>query len=335
MFGRQTWMAAIVLLCRTWQYLALYMKCIIPLSLSIRQKFVVHVLLLAGTLCSGCATPRYTIGLADVLRQELGASKKEITDYRCTMGAHRGDSLKYEENTLEAIISARHNRKYAFVEFDVQYSKDHQIVVFHDKRLFRVFGKLQSIDDSTYEELHDLTDGQIASYDEVMRAVTGKRINIEIKSQGDLQEDRRLVDHIVADLKARGMYSRALISSISGDVIKYTSLTYPEIPTGRIFWIRSSTYLPFESLTRKLYRGMEVTGADYLMLHAANLHDIEDLIELKPKGRTIVFWDFDDTMYLVHKDYSDRLWGQSRIRTFLANLRYGLYSLFHRTRPSD
>ena len=31
-----------------------------------------------------------------------------------------------------------------------------------------------------------------------------------------------------------------------------------------------------------------------------------------------MFWDFDDTMYLVHKDISDRLWGDSGIRHFFS-----------------
>jgi len=58
------------------------------------------------------------------------------------------------------------------------------------------------------------------------------------------------------------------------------------------------------------------------MLHVANLRNIEDLLRLKPTGKTVVFWDFDDTMYVVHKDLSDRLWGDSFLKTLLDQCRY-------------
>ena len=53
------------------------------------------------------------------------------------------------------------------------------------------------------------------------------------------------------------------------------------------------------------------TDADYLLLHVANLRNIEDLLKLKPPGKTVSFWNFDDRMYVMHKDLGDRLWGTS------------------------
>ena len=42
-------------------------------------------------------------------------------------------------------------------------------------------------------------------------------------------------------------------------------------------------------------------------------------------GKAIIFWDFDDRMYLVHKDPSDRLWGTAMLselgHRFLYSLR--------------
>ncbi len=123
-----------------------------------------------------------------------------------------------------------------------------------------------------------------------------------------------------------------MISSISGDVIKYVNRYYPEIPTGQVFWLTSSTYLPFDGLTKELYEEINATQADYLMLHGANLFNIDDLLEFKPWGKTVVFWDFGDTMYIVHKDLSDRLWGDSGIRTLYNLLRYKFVSAFQRSK---
>lgn len=283
-------------------------------------------ILLAAISLTGCAVPRSTVGLNQVLAQE-GTHFETRYNYRCTRGAHRGASEDYKENTLAALTAADQDDKYAFIEFDVQYSKDGKIVIFHDKRMLRTFGNLRKIGETTYPELLTITKGNIATYDEVI-PVLKKRLNIEIKSQGDYHEDEWLVDELIADLRRRKRDGDVLISSISEEVVKYVNRKYPAIPTGQIFWLKSSTYLPFERLTEKLYEDIVASHADYVLLHVANVRNIDDLIALKPRGKTIVFWDFDDRIYVVHKDLSDRVWGDSRISTIFQWLRYKCALLF-------
>ncbi|HER62612.1 MAG TPA: hypothetical protein ENO11_01365 [Desulfobacteraceae bacterium] len=283
--------------------------------------FLFSAATLLGALLSGCAVPPYVTSLNEIIEQELGENPDSIYQYRCTIGAHRGSSADHRENTLAALRAANENRKYAFIEFDVQYSKDNRIVVFHDNRLLRLFGSMKAIGGVTFAELVELTGGEIVAYDEVMDILT-KKINIEIKSQGDPEEDERLADEIIADIKNRKRERDVLISSISGEVIKYINDTYPAIATGQVYWLTSSTYLHFQALTEGLYEEFGESRADYLMLHVSNLRNIEDLLNLKPRGKTIVFWDFDDKMYLVHKDISDRLWGDSGIKALLRFFTY-------------
>lgn len=280
-----------------------------------------------SAMAAGCSLPPHVISLDKVMEEELGQSRTPAYGYRCTIGAHRGASAEYVENTLAALAVANEDRKYAFVEFDVQYTKDNRIVVFHDRLLLRLFGSIRTIGGTTFAELRELTDGEIAAYGDVMDILT-KKINIEIKSQGDPEEDVRLADEIIADIRQRKRDRDVLISSISGDVIRYINDKYPAIPTGQVYWLTSSTYLHFDSLTEGLYEEFSASRADYLMLHVANLRNIEDLLKLKPRNKTIVFWDFDDTMYLVHKDSSDRLWGDSVLKAFFEYLRYGFLSSF-------
>jgi glycerophosphoryl diester phosphodiesterase len=235
--------------------------------------------------------------------------------------------VDYQENTLAALTAADQNDKYGFIEFDVQYSKDGEIVVFHDTRMLRLFGSLKTVGNTTFAELLDISGGEIAAYKDVIN-VLHKRLNIEIKSQGDDLEDQRLADEIITDVKSRKRTEDILISSISAEVITYINRKYPDIPTGQIFWLTSSTYLPFDGLTQKLYEEISETQADYLILYISNLHNIDDLIKLKPKNKTLVFWDFDDNIFILHKDFSDRLWGDSTIGTALQILRYRFASLF-------
>ena len=255
---------------------------------------------------------RHITSLSEVMETHIGRSAESLPNYPCTVGAHRGSSINYLANIYSALLAANQDPKYAFIEFDVQYTKDGQIVVFHDKRLLRLFGKLATINNSTYAELMEASDGQIARYQDIIGAVN-KKLNIEIKSQGDHAEDCRLADVIIQDIQARGREKDIMISSISSDVIRYIHETHPSIPTGQIYWLTSSTYLHFDLLTKRLYQEFNESNADYLMLHVANLRNIEGLLALKPEGKTIIFWDFEDHMYLVREDYHDRLWGTSVI----------------------
>ena len=264
---------------------------------------------------------RHITSLSEVMETHIGRSAKLLPDYPCTVGAHRGSSINYLENSYSALLAANQDPQYAFIEFDVQYTKDGQIVVFHDKRLLRLFGKLATINNSTYAELTEASDGQIARYRDIIGAVN-KKLNIEIKSQGDYAEDCRLADVIIQDIQARGREKDIMISSISSDVIRYIHETHPSIPTGQIYWLTSSTYLHFDLLTKRLYKAFNESNADYLMLHVANLRNIEGLLALKPEGKSIIFWDFEDHMYLVRENYRDRLWGTSVIGDFWQKIIY-------------
>jgi glycerophosphoryl diester phosphodiesterase len=291
-----------------------------------RRFFPVPALILLAAMVSGCAMPPHATSLDKILEQE-GIHNRARYGYRCTAGAHRGASKEHRENTIAALKAADKNSKYAFIEFDVQYSKDRRVIVYHDKRMFRLYGRMKAIGNTTFAELSEITGGEIAAYDEVI-GILKKKLNIEIKSQGDDQEDERLVDEIIADIQARKRDNDVLISSISSNVIQYVNRNYPDIPTGQVFWLTSSTYLHFDGLTKKLFEDISDNQADYLMLHIANLSNLDNLLKFKPRGKTIVFWDFDDTMYIVHKDFSDRLWGDSIIRTIFQFVQYKLASAF-------
>ena len=296
------------------------------LSVGIHLLFVLAV----AFITTGCALPPATRCLGEILQKEISRESDRFSGYRCTAGAHRGDSVNFTENTLAAITAAGDNPAYAFVEFDVQYSEDGIMVVFHDKRLLRIFGSLRSVGGTSFDKLRTVSRGEIAAYEDVMDALPDKKINVEIKSQGDDAEDCRLADEIIADVTELGRDHDVMISSISGDVLKYIHQQYPDIRTGQIFWLSASTYLHFDALTARLFREIGETEANYLMLHVANLRNLKSLLALKPPDKTIVFWDFDDAIYLVHKHFSDRVWGHSGIREFAEHVRYMVLFPFYR-----
>ena len=216
------------------------------------------------------------------------------------LGAHRGDSVEYIENTLPAILSAVENDDYKFIEFDVQYTKDGRLVVYHDLSLIRMQHKYYYIADLTYDELLDVSDYHIPLYSEVMDISAGKKpLNIEIKSQGNLSDDKRIADLVVADTKNRGIFDTTLFSSVSSDVLRYFDEVYPGAKTGKIYYVTSGTFLNFDDVIREMYDELENIGADYLMLHASNLRNYYALQKLKPADKDIIIWYFNNEMYIV------------------------------------
>jgi glycerophosphoryl diester phosphodiesterase len=233
----------------------------------------------------------------------------DSVSYERIYGAHRGDSVLYLENTIEAIKSALENEEYKFIEFDIQYTKDKKIVVFHDGSLLRLYESFRKIKNMNYSEIWEATNGNVPLYSEIIDLIGNrKKINIEIKSSGDFESDKELVDFVVSDLRERGILENVMISSISRDVVKYLTEKYPEIKTGQVFLVVTSTYFNYDFLTEKLYEEVEETGADYLLLHGSNIYNIESLIELKPKDKIIGFWYFSNEIYIVQADEEDGLW---------------------------
>ncbi len=213
------------------------------------------------------------------------------------LGAHRGASLDFEENTLESFELAVADSKYNFIEFDIHYSLDKEIVVFHENNMFRFAKEGVDVENMSYEELQEVFDFYIPTYSEVMDLIGDQKpINIEIKSHEDFEKDKELVDFIVADCVARGIDDQVLISSISEDIVLYLNENYPEIKTGKIYWTTWATWVGTEYLTETIYNETE---ADYVMMHGYNLNNYELLCELKPEDKEIVFWYFTDEMYII------------------------------------
>lgn len=249
------------------------------------------------------------------------------------LGAHRGNSLDFIENTLPAFESAVNDTKYSFIEFDVQYTKDKVIVVHHDLGLLRLQKKNKKIQDLTYEELLNVSDYHIPTYEEVMEIVAGKKpLNLEIKSQGNLTEDKVLADFLISDISERNLLNTTLFSSISEEVIYYINQEYNGfedffnesyygndsywqnrrgIDTGVIFYVTESTFtnnfpwvcdmfrLCKREHGREMISEMMDSGANYLMIHGANIRQYQEIYVSFQFDEKIVFWTFDDKIYLI------------------------------------
>lgn len=120
---------------------------------------------------------------------------QELAGKPMKIWGHRGCSMDYPENTLEAFIAtARLDHTYG-IELDVQLTKDGEIVVFHDENVSRVTNGKQKVVEYTLEELKELwvapgseKQSKIPTLEEVLIAMKpycesrGFMINIELKT---------------------------------------------------------------------------------------------------------------------------------------------------------
>ena len=119
-------------------------------------------------------------------------SEYKISWIKETPIAHRGLHTKdIPENSLSAFENALKNN-YA-IELDVQFTKDKEVVVFHDENLKRMTNDTRNIEDVNYDELKNLRLGNtneiIPTLEEVLELVDSKvAILIEIKDSKDYIE---------------------------------------------------------------------------------------------------------------------------------------------------
>ena len=137
------------------------------------------------------------------------------------------------ENTLPAFEAAR-DAGFG-MELDIQFSKDMQVVVFHDDDLNRLCGDSRAVRQLTLEELRALplaghTDASIPTLREVLDAVDGRvPLLIELKNG---QKNRQLCEALVDLLRDyRGEY---VIESFNPLIVSWFRFNAPEVVRGQL-----------------------------------------------------------------------------------------------------
>ncbi|MBP1743242.1 MAG: glycerophosphodiester phosphodiesterase [Firmicutes bacterium] len=152
-----------------------------------------------------------------------------------TLIAHKGihDNDKgLIENSMPAFAETV-AKGYA-IELDVQLTKDKQLVVFHDKKLKRMFGKDEYLSDLTYQELSQLrlanSSESVPLFSDVLSFVDGKvPILIEIKNEGEIGELESMLYEELKDYD--GQYA---VQSFNPFSVKWFRDNAPEVLRGQL-----------------------------------------------------------------------------------------------------
>lgn len=149
---------------------------------------------------------------------------------------HRGIAMCYPENTLpsfEAAIQAGVD----LIEFDVNVTKDGELVVIHDNTIDRTSDHVGRTRDYTLAELKSFDFSyrfpeyrgvQIPTLEEVLTLAANSRpsllLNVEIKDMF-----HSTVDETVEMLHRFGLAERSVIACFDAEIIRYTKSAHPEM----------------------------------------------------------------------------------------------------------
>jgi glycerophosphoryl diester phosphodiesterase len=142
---------------------------------------------------------------------------------------HRGAKAYETENTLESFRKAIELGANA-IELDVRISSDSKLIVIHDDNLKKIFGKDVQIKGATLEELKQLTDNRIVTFDEALRFIDRKveKILVELKDTG---YERDVLDVI----RKEKLEDRVIVVSFHEEALAHVRELDKKIETGLIY----------------------------------------------------------------------------------------------------
>lgn len=158
---------------------------------------------------------------------------------RVILSAHRGDRLKYPENTLPA-FSAALDFGVDMIETDIRMTKDNELVIIHDRSALRTTGVDKNIDEMTLDEVKKINAGfsfnpdvhaEIPTVKEFLDLIKGSNIlvNWEIKVYPkDFGEEitYEVTDKLIKLIEEYDMTKYSMINSFSKKTLEYIKKKY-------------------------------------------------------------------------------------------------------------
>lgn len=143
--------------------------------------------------------------------------------------SHRGYRIDdKDENTLQSVKGA-YEQKYTMVEFDVQMTSDHQIILFHDS-FYKVGRRKRVIAKTSFQQIFQ--DKQVSTLEDVFnwyKKIKNRdfKLNIEIKSKNLIKF--RLEEEVLKLIRKHRMEKNSIISSFNPFTLAYFHAKEPQI----------------------------------------------------------------------------------------------------------
>ena len=216
--------------------------------------------------------------------------------------AHRGDSARRPENTLASFASALEIGA-EIVEFDVQLSRDGEVVVIHDPAVDRTTDGTGRVPEMTLAELRRLSAGypqrfgdeyrgeRIPTLSEVLGLIRDRALGmIEIKHDSVTADaEGGLEAHTLAEVRKAGMEKQVALISFSRVALVRCRQQAPEIHRGHLF---------HRAEIADVLAGAREVGTD-LVLPEKGMLSVELCSRAREAGLKVATWVVDDPAELA------------------------------------
>ncbi|PQP82317.1 glycerophosphodiester phosphodiesterase [Paenibacillus sp. PCH8] len=206
--------------------------------------------------------------------------------------AHRGFSSIAPENTMAAFLMAMERPEVQWMELDVQLSRDGVPVIIHDFTLDRTTNGRGPVRDADWADLQLLDAGawknkkykgeRIPALSELLdRSVGRVRLNIELKTQGDMYPG--LSAAVIHEVRKRHMQNDVVITSFEPAALVEVKRLAPEIQTGLIIDARPGDLLTALRQMNCTFLSIGYTNVDKSLMN-----------DMRSAGIRVMAWTVDD-----------------------------------------
>lgn len=248
-------------------------------------------------------TDEESIWLSDMMEQFLAKRKVDVHSAdteslrNVNIWAYGGSSMMNPENTLLAFRKAAELEGITGIEFDVQLTKDGEIVVIHDEKVDRTTDGTGNVRDYTLNELKQLTisgDGEVHSIPTLRETFEmlapycknkGLRLNIELKNS--------IIRYEGMEQKVIDMVSEFNLE----DYVVYSSFNHDSIglvkqikADAEVAYLAGDYHRCMDGIRK--YGGMTIHPAQWGM--PVNKGDVEDI---RNAGFCVRMWNGSEPLY--------------------------------------
>lgn len=223
---------------------------------------------------------------------------------------HRGAAGTSPENTLLSFAKGLEFGVDGF-EFDVQLSRDREIVICHDERVDRTSDGIGWVKDFTLKELKKLNFGvgfrmyaPIPTLEELLEMLKGRPLILNVEIKTGLIEYPGIVGQVADLLEKYRVTSQSIISSFEHKTIVEVIENYPHLKTGLIYdcglispWLyaqnlgASHLHPHYASVTPELVRESHLRG---IGVHTWTVDEVWEMERVVNSGADIAITNYPE-----------------------------------------
>jgi glycerophosphoryl diester phosphodiesterase len=198
---------------------------------------------------------------------------------------HKGANSIAPENTLKAFQKAIELQA-DYVEFDIQLTKDGEIVIIHDFDTFNATGVKGLIEDMTLDQIKSLDAGEgekIPTLREII-SITRKKIGLQIEIKST-----NLLDKLIHIMREENLISTSIVSSFILNELLKLKLLEPSVKLGLLL---STDMVRPKLIKRKIAK---VAKNNFYSIHPPFNNTNKEIVDFAHSyGLKVIVWTVND-----------------------------------------